>query len=79
MFGTNVPDKTLQQQVIQKLARSGTGGNCRVSSSVAKGTVTLAGSLQYEAQRRPIVKAVASVAGVKRVLDQMQFAPRKPQ
>jgi osmotically-inducible protein OsmY len=79
VLNSNVSDKTLQQQVNQKLSRTGTGGQSRVSSSVAKGTVTLAGSLQYEAQRRPIVKAVSSVAGVKRVVDQMRFEPRKRQ
>ena len=76
---SNVSDKTLQQQVSQKLSRTGTGGQSRVRFSVANGTITLAGSLQYEAQRRPIVKAISSVAGVRRVVDQLTFEPRKRQ
>jgi osmotically-inducible protein OsmY len=79
MLSGNVSDKTLQQQVNQKLSRTGTGGQSRVTSSVVKGTVTLAGTLQYEAQRRPIVKAVSTVGGVRRVVDQMKFEPRKRQ
>jgi osmotically-inducible protein OsmY len=79
MFGNEVPDKTLLKQVNQKLSRTGTGGQCRVSAVASKGTVTLSGILQYEAQRRPIVKAVTTVAGVRRVVDQMKFEPRKRQ
>lgn len=79
MFGNEVPDKTLLKQVNQKLSRTGAGGQCRVSAAVGKGTVTLSGVLQYEAQRRPIVKTVSAVAGVRRVVDQMKFEPRKRQ
>lgn len=77
MFGNDVPDKALQQKVNQKLSRTATGGQNRVSATVAKGLVTLVGSLQYEAQRRPIIKAITSVPGVRRVVDQLRFEPRK--
>ena len=40
--------------------------------------VTLTGNLQYAIQRSPLVKAVARVAGVTRVIDQLQLVERKP-
>ena len=39
---------------------------------VSSGDVTLSGTLQYEMQRQPNVMAASSVAGVRRVVDQMR-------
>jgi osmotically-inducible protein OsmY len=79
MFGRNqVSDKDLLKQVNQRLARTGTGSQSRVMVAVQQGTVTLTGTLQYAIQRSPIVKAVARVAGVGRVVDQMTLVEKKP-
>ena len=78
MFGRNqVSDKDLLKSVNQRLARTGTASQSKVSVCVQQGTVTLSGSLQHAIQRNPIVKAVARVAGVRRVVDQMQLIVRK--
>jgi osmotically-inducible protein OsmY len=72
----NVPDKALLQKVNQRVQRTA-GYGSRVSVSIFRGEATVAGSLQYEAQRRPILKAANSTAGVRRVIDQMRVAPKK--
>ncbi len=71
-------DRNLLQKVNQRLMRAGTGGKTRVVAAVRKGDVTLTGSLQYDMQRRNIVRAATSVPGVRRVIDQMQIAPQTP-
>ena len=71
-----VRDKALVQQVNERVQRTA-GYGSRVSVSVLKGEATLAGSLQYEAQRRPILKASNATAGLRRVIDQMRVEPSK--
>lgn len=70
-----ISDKSLLEKVNQRLARSGSGSRSRVNATVCKGDVTLAGQLQYEIQRQPLLKAVGAVAGVRRVIDQLRVAP----
>ena len=70
-------DKALLKSVTQKLARGGTGSQCRVNATVAQGGVTLSGTLQYEAQRAPLLKLVARINGVRRVVDQLRLLPKK--
>ena len=78
MLGRNeVPDKALLQTVNRRLDRTGTGSQTRLSASVQQGTVTLSGTLQYESQRVPIVKAVSNIAGVHRVVDQLRLGPKR--
>jgi len=67
-----VPDKTIVQQINQRLARAGLGSGSRVTVTVRSGQVTLSGTLQYEIQRRPTLRAVGGVEGVRGVADQMQ-------
>jgi osmotically-inducible protein OsmY len=77
MFGKNqISDKDLLKQVNQRLVRSG-ASQSKVAVTVQQGMVTLTGTLQHAIQRDPILKAVARVAGVKRVIDQMQMVVRK--
>jgi osmotically-inducible protein OsmY len=77
MFGKNqISDKDLLKQVNQRLTRSG-ASQSKVAVTVQQGMVTLTGTLQHAIQRDPILKAVARVAGVKRVIDQMQMVVRK--
>ncbi len=72
-----VPDKTILKKVNQRLMRSGLGSGCRVTATVRSGQVSLSGNIQYENQRRPALKAVGSVEGVKRVVDQLQVQSRQ--
>jgi osmotically-inducible protein OsmY len=77
MLGRNaVPDKSLLQSVLQRLARTGTGGQSRVTVTVQQGVVTLSGTLNHAIQRDPILKAAAQVAGVRSVTDQMRLLPK---
>ena len=69
-------DAALLKTVNQKLSRGGGGSQSRITATVQRGTVTLTGKLQYDAQRAPLTKSVASVAGVRRVVDQLIVAPR---
>jgi hypothetical protein len=69
-------DAALLKTVNQKLARGGGGSQSRITATVQRGTVTISGNLQYDAQRAPLTKAVASIAGVRRVVDQLVVAPR---
>ena len=80
MLGRNqVSDKDLLKAVNQRLMRSGSGSQTRVTATVQKGMVTLTGSLQYAIQRNPIMKAVQSVPGISRIVDQMILVEKKPQ
>ncbi len=72
-----VPDKSLLQTVNRRLSRTGTGSQTRLTASVQRGTVTLAGTLQFERQRSPIVKAVGNVAGVRNVIDQLRVGEKR--
>lgn len=78
MFGKNqVSDKDLLKSINQRLARTGTASQSKVSVSVQQGNVTLTGTLQHAIQRSPILKAISQVAGVRRVSDQMQHTAKK--
>ena len=78
MFGKNqISDKDLLKSISQRLARTGTASRSRVVASVQQGNVTLSGNLLYDIQRSPILKAVTRITGVRRVIDQMQLAPKK--
>lgn len=70
-----MPDKQLCQKVEQRMARAGGGSQAKISVQVHNGDVTLSGTLQYEAQRRPALHAARGVAGVRRVVDQLTLKP----
>ena len=77
MFGANAnSDKALQKLVDRRLQRSG-GGGSGLRAVVMHGSVTLSGSLKYESQRMPLLKALRGVSGVRSVLDQMKAPPKK--
>jgi osmotically-inducible protein OsmY len=77
MLRNAVPDKTLLQNVSQRLMRLGGSSHNRCTAVVIGGDVTLSGMLQYEMQRKPLIRAATSVAGVRRVIDQLQVSPPK--
>ncbi len=70
-----VPDKQLSQKIQQRLSRAGVGSQSTISVQVRSGDVTLSGSLQYETQRRSVLHAARGIAGVRRVVDQLQVKP----
>jgi osmotically-inducible protein OsmY len=76
MFGGNAnSDKELQKLVDRRLQRSG-GGGMGIRAVVMQGSVTLSGSLKYESQRIPLLKALRGVSGVRNVLDQLKTPPK---
>ncbi|RCS40712.1 BON domain-containing protein [Bremerella cremea] len=76
MFGNQVPDKDLQKLVNRTLERTGVGSQAKIMARVNAGTVIVSGTIKYENQRRPILKAIQGVAGVQRVSDTMACAPK---
>ena len=79
MFGGNAAtDKALQKLVDRKLQRS--GGIAGLRAMVANGGVTLTGTLKYENERMPLLKALRGVAGVRNIVDQLKLTPKvRPQ
>ncbi len=74
MFGANrTSEKELTKTVNKRLVRAAGSSQSHLLASVQQGTVTLTGMIRYEAQRRPILKAISSIAGVSRVVDQLQL------
>jgi osmotically-inducible protein OsmY len=74
-FGDKIPDKSILKDVDRKLARTGT--NSKITATVSSGYVTLRGVLQYENQRRTIIRAANQVSGVRHVTDQMTVEPKR--
>jgi osmotically-inducible protein OsmY len=72
-LGNQVPDKTLQKSVNQKLLQRAAGA--KIAAAVSSGTVTLTGQLVQEYQRRALISALNGVSGVRRVIDTMTIAP----
>ena len=75
VFGNQIPDKTLLKAVNKKLMR--TGIQAKIAASVKGGCVLLTGALQYENQRRTVVRAANQVSGVRNITDQMTIQPRR--
>jgi osmotically-inducible protein OsmY len=70
-----ISDPMISQKVQERLSNMGIRAPCRVTVASNKGDVTLSGSIQYEHQRHIAVHAIRAVAGVQRVVDQMQVTP----
>ncbi len=76
MLGDRVPDKRIAQQVSKRLARTGVS-QCKISVSVRNGYVTLSGTIQFEYQRKAMIRAAQGVEGVRQVVDQMTVQSRR--
>ena len=75
VFGNQIPDKTLLKALNKKLMR--TGIQAKIAATVKGGCVVLTGALQYENQRRTVVRAANQVSGVRNIMDQMTIQPRR--
>ena len=74
-FGNRPNDKTVLKDVNKRLMRMGT--QSKVTASVRSGAVTLTGTLQFENQRRVMIRAANQVSGVRNVVDQMTVKPKQ--
>ena len=74
-YGDRPNDKALLKDVTKRLMRTGT--QTKVTAAVSSGAVTLTGALQYEHQRRTMIRAVNQVSGIRNVVDQMTVQPKK--
>jgi len=73
-LGKQVPDKTLLKSVTQKISQRAAPGT-KIVANVSSGLVTLSGMLAQDYQRGPIINAISSVTGVRRVVDMMTVPP----
>jgi osmotically-inducible protein OsmY len=71
----NIKDPVISQKINNKLSSLGIRAPCHVTVASKEGSVTLSGITQYEHQRHAAVRAIKGVAGVQRVVDQMQVLP----
>lgn len=71
-------DERLKTQLEQKLSSHGVRPPCKVTVTVRNGVVTLAGTVQYDHQKRTIAHACRATNGVKHVIDNVQVPPPKP-
>ena len=66
-----IPDRTINQQVAQKLSSRGINSPSQVSVQTSRGEVILSGMVQHPHQKNAAVQAANSVMGVKRVIDNL--------
>lgn len=71
-------DRTIVQQVTQRLATRGLRSPCRIDVQSKNGEVTLTGPIQYPHQRAAAMQAAATAAGVRHVVDRMSIKPPEP-
>jgi osmotically-inducible protein OsmY len=70
-------DERLKGQLEQKLLSRGIRPPCRVTVEVSNGTVTLAGTVQFEYQKRSAVHTCRSSTKVRSVVDNLQVLARQ--
>ena len=68
-------DRTIVQQVIQRLATRGLRSPCKIEVQSRNGEVTLTGAIQYPHQRAAARNAAATASGVRNVVDQLTIKP----
>ena len=71
-----IPDKTVLKSVLQKMTRKGTSSS-RVKATVRSGDVTLAGTIDYEHQRRSVLSSANSIPGSQTRYDQLRVEKKK--
>jgi osmotically-inducible protein OsmY len=68
-------DRTIVQQVTQRLATRGLRSPCRIDVQSRGGEVTLTGSIQYPHQRSAALQAASTATGVRHVVDNLKVTP----
>jgi osmotically-inducible protein OsmY len=68
-------DRTIVQQVIQRLATRGLRSPCKIDVQARNGEVTLTGAIQYPHQRAAAKQAASTAAGVRSVIDRLSIKP----
>jgi osmotically-inducible protein OsmY len=71
----SIKDPVISQRGNEKLSKMGIRPPCHVTVVTNKGNVVLSGAIQYEHQRIIAIRAIKSVVGVLRVVDQMHVIP----
>jgi len=74
-YESRIPDKVLLAKVNQRLAQCGVGSNVHVNVVIRNGTVILSGVLDFDYQRKPLLRAAQGVQGVRLVIDQLRVKP----
>ena len=75
-LGNQIPDKTLLKNVQRKLMQKYSGAT-RVQATVQSGSATVTGTIRHEHERRPIIRCVAAVQGIRNVIDQLRICDQK--
>ena len=68
-------DDRITQTVTNKLASRGYSSPCRVTVQTSNGQVTLSGSVQHAHQKNAAASAISGMAGVRRVINQINIKP----
>jgi osmotically-inducible protein OsmY len=66
-----VLDRTIVQQVIQRLTMRGLSAPCKIEVQSRNGEVTLTGPIQHAHQRATAKQAAATATGVRNVVDRL--------
>lgn len=66
-----VPDRTITQQVLNKLVGRGISSPCHVAVTTQNGDVTLSGTVQFAHQKGTAVRLATVISGVRRVIDRL--------
>ncbi|WP_436714647.1 BON domain-containing protein [Roseiconus lacunae] len=74
-LGNQISDKTLLKNVERKLMQK-CAGSVRVSATIRGGDATITGTVRHEHERKSIVRCVAAVQGIRRVVDQLRVAEK---
>src|SRR5688500_9575209 len=64
-------DRSVIQQVNQRLASRGIRNPCKIDVAAKNGEVTLTGNIQYPHQRAAAMQAASTAAGVRHVIDRL--------
>ena len=66
-----VSDRSITQQVRNKIACRGLNSPCHITVDTQKGEVTLSGSVQFAHQKGTAVQIASVISGVRRVIDRL--------
>ncbi len=78
-IGNQVPDKVLLVTVQRKLLQKCSTAN-KIVIDIRSGDVTLSGILKQEHERKPILRCLQAIQGVRRVVDKLELeVKKKPQ